>query len=1222
MIKKIAHFADYHIHNDKWYERYKVGNEWIYSKLKEEKPDRIVIAGDLFENFIIISNEAKILASEFLFNLTEIAPVIIVEGNHDLRKKSLNRTTSIKTVVDIMNNQKITHYNKSGFYDDDNVVWVNHSHLEKDINPWTDIQHIRDKNKVYIDLWHDPVNGCEMSNGMVFKSKNLRNITDFKGDFGLFGDIHKFQYLNKSKTHAYCSSTFQQDMGEDVEKHGFLLWNIEDKTSEFVIVPDEWKLITFITNEDYDYDNISFNHPLATKKCDFRVVWRDYSSNINNENENKINKYFLDKWGSKPRYEKERIYSNISSSQKLTESININDKVIQQEIFKEYLKSNKYDDSFIEEILEIDNIIEDRLEITNTINNVEWSINKLWVDNFKSYKYFELDWTDIKGIIQLNGENQQGKTTILDAITYITHGTTLATNKLGGGKKEKNGDNRYINNKRKEDYCTGGMVIDINGDKFTLLRRTDRSWKKDGSISNVSTNIEYYSGIEVTEENKLVGEQKIDTQNKINSIIGDFDDFIRLTLTNSENLNYLISLDRATFIDSVIKDAGFDIFEKKLNEFKEYKKTLIKERIDINLNDAEEEVSGLKDLLKTHKSEHDEIKKEISDIDISLKGINTLRDIEMKKLYKIDGEIANIDVDSANRKIEEYKQTIDTNLSTQKNNSGKMKGLKTEYDKVVYDSFLKQIKIIDDDILNLKLKISQEENKIEKEKSNILRVDDKVKQLKQKEIDSQKSKLVIINNDIEKIDNELKDAIENKKRDYLDQKKTQEFEVKTLTTELANIKEKGLDKKSQIKELEESDECPTCGASPEHQRNIVTKVEKLKSELSELLKIGIETQNKLKDSKELVLLLQKSIDDVDSDIELLELKETIKEKLELKRIEIEQVNIICEEIRNNNFINVPELENNINQGLKIKTNSNQLIIDIGVNIKNINQLIKDKVQEKSDMQDKVYLIERDREEVKIYETLSQENKELSLKIENIKLTIENAKIKIDKYYDQLKYIEENKTIEEKIEEYDQQLSEKEEEKTNLNENLAEVMKEAIVCKDTIKDIQNNIKKYLEQVKRDELLKEYQKCVHRDGIPTFLLQKSKDLINIELGDMLTNVDFDVFFDEHLNLKMYMKNSPWAIQNLLESSGKERTFGAVALKMALRTVNNKSRPNIFLMDEVMLKLKNKSVTEFNDMLESMKKKIDKIIIIEHVHTVPFDVLIEVEKNKEGVSSLNIS
>lgn len=1223
MIEKIAHIADYHIHNLKWHQRYREANKYIYKKLKELKPDRILIAGDLFENYIQITNEAKTLAGQFLNNLSKIAPVIIVPGNHDIRKKDLKRKNSVKTVIDLIDNKDVTYYGKSGFYTDDNVVWVNHSHLEKDINPW-DEPHNKDKSKTYIDIWHDPINGCISQTGFEMTSKFYRNVSDFKGDYGLFGDIHKFQYLNANKTIAYPSSTFQQDMGEDVDDHGFMLWDITNGSSELHIVPDEYKLITFRTYLDYDYDNIDFKHKLANEKCEFRVIWKDYSSNVNNENENKI-KNFISKWNDNIRFEKERVYTNVASSQKLTEAIDVNNQQVQQEIFKEYLKANKYNDVFIEEILKIDNIVEERLELTKKSTNIEWSIEKLWVDNFKSYKNFELDWSNVEGIIQLNGENQQGKTTILDAITYITHGTTLSTNKLGGAQREKYGDNRYINNKRNDDFCEGGMVIDVNGEKYTLLRRTDRKWNKDkSSITSVSTNIDYYEGTEIRDDKKLRGERKTDTQNKLDAIIGDFEDFIRLTLTNSENLNHLISLDRATFIDSVIRDAGYDIFEKKLKEFKEYKKEQNDKRIDINLNDAEDEVNGLKDLLKTHKIDHDEVKVEIKDIDDEMKITNKNRDSEIKKLYKIDSDIAAINIKSANEKIEEYKDAINTNLSRQKNNTDGLKGLKKEYDKDGLESFLKVIKTIDDDILNLKLKISQEDTKIEKERGQITRVKDKVRQLKQKEIDSFSIKSLAIDDEINRTKLILRDAINEETRTLKDNKKDIEFEVKTLSTELKNIKEKGLSKKEQIIELENADECPTCGASQEYQKNITDKIDKLNKDVTELLETGKSTKSKLFKEKEKIKEFDNLLDKLnnyDYTENILKVKNEVDEEINELKNKQESIKNVCGEIKDNIFINVPVLETNIKKGLKIKKTSEVNINTIENNVKSVKQDIKRMGEEKSDNQDKVYVIEKDREQVRTYDTLSQENKELSLKIENIKLTIENAKVKIDKYYDQLKYIEENIDINSKIEDFDDILLSNNSDKDDCNDRLSEIMKEAAVTKETIKDIQNNIKKYQTQIKRDELLKEYQKCVHRDGIPTFLLQKSKDLINVELSDMLTNVDFNVFFDDHLNLKMYMKNSKHAIQNLLESSGKERTFGAVALKMALRTINIKSRPNIFLMDEVMLKLKGKSVEEFNNMLEDMKKRIDKIIIIEHVHDVPFDVLIEIEKDKNGVSSLNV-
>jgi len=1225
---KIVHLADIHIVNEpSEHIKFREQFQKLYSELNTIKPDKIVLVGDTLDAFITTSLESETLAAELLNKLSTYCEVIVVIGNHEIRKKDLKRQTSIGSVIKMIQNPNITYFDESGFYEDKNedIIWVNYSHVEKNIIPWRDIKHKKNNNKKYIALYHDPINGCKLPNGLDMKGKDMIKKSDFKNnDLSLLGDIHLRQFFGDNI--AYPGSLLQLTFGEKPENHGFLLWEIDgDNIShkEYNLQNDYTK-ITFKINEDFDYDNINFEHELATKKSEFRVIWTDFSANINNENEEKIKKYFKSTWETETLiFEKNRVYTNVASSQKLTESININNKQVQQDIFKEYLKANKYDDDFIEEILSIDDVIDSRLELTNRIDNVEWSIEKLWVNNFKSYKEFEIDWTDISGIIQLSGENQQGKTTILDAITYITHGTTLATNKLGGGKKEKNGDNRYINNKRNEDFCNGGMIINVNGDRYTLFRETKRSWKRDKvTISACPTTLEYYSGIEMTDDNKLRGERRTDTQRIIDSIIGDFDDFIRITLTNSENLNHLISLDRATFIDSVIKDAGYDIFEKKLSEFKTYKNEQSINKIDINLSHAEEEIQGLTDLMKTLKIEHDECKKESKDVSDKITEIHGERDIEFKKLNKIDDEISNLNINDAKEKIEEYKTTIKSNLEKQNINSEKMKSLKTTYDKESYESFLKEIKIMEDEVISLKLKISQTETKIEKEKGNIERVVDKVKQLKQKEITSQKSKLITINNDIEKIKEKLKTSISEKKRNFEDEKKTIIFQIKTLTTEINNIKEKGSDKKKQLTELEETDSCPVCGASPEHQSNRNEKIKSLKYEISELLKNGKEKVTELNVLKENIEVLQNSIDDVENNIEIVELKDIIKNELTNKKREIEKVNKICDEIESDDFTNSKELEININKGLKIKETSETSIVNFSKEISSINDDILTKKSVINDLQIKISSIEKDKNEVKSYEILKQQNTELSLKIENIKLTIENAKTKIDKYFEQLKYIKQNEIINERIKKLDSDIDEQKEIADELINKLAEIMKEASMTKDAVKDIKTNVEKYKKQVKRDEIMKEYQKCVHRDGIPTYLLQKSKDLINIELEDMLTNVDFNVFFDEHLNLKMYDKKMPNSLQNLLEGSGKERTFGAITLKLALRTINQKSRPNILLLDEIMLKLKGKSVTEFNNMLLYMKNKIDKIIIIEHVHDIPFDILIEVEKNNKGVSSLKIT
>ena len=95
----------------------------------------------------------------------------------------------------------------------------------------------------------------------------------------------------------------------------------------------------------------------------------------------------------------------------------------------------------------------------------------------------------------------------------------------------------------------------------------------------------------------------------------------------------------------------------------------------------------------------------------------------------------------------------------------------------------------------------------------------------------------------------------------------------------------------------------------------------------------------------------------------------------------------------------------------------------------------------------------------------------------------------------------------------------------------------------------------------------------------------------------------------------------VQNAIESSGKERTFIACALKIALRKINRRSKCNIIMMDEIMGKLLDESVGQFLEFLNDLKNEIDIIIIIEHTHTIDYDYIIEVSKNDDGVSSLKM-
>ncbi len=372
------------------------------------------------------------------------------------------------------------------------------------------------------------------------------------------------------------------------------------------------RFVNFYIEEMCDYDNLNLEEKNIGKYPDIKVHWKDYSSNINTINEKKIRDYIKNKYNTnKVKFDKTYIYTDVVSSKMLSESLDLTDLKVQLDIFKEYLQEQKYKKEDIEEILKIDEIINNRLHLNNTKTNIEWSIDKFWFNNFKSYgDDNEVNWSDVDGIYQIHGVNKQGKTTILDAITYILYGKTTTTL-----TPEKFGDNRYINNKRNLDFCSGGAVIDVNGEKYIIQRKTERVWNRNKTaLTSCPTVVDFYNSEIIDDKNKQTGEQKKKTQEALDLILGDLKDFIRLSFTNADNLNDSLSETRSVFMDNIIRDAGYDVFEIKLKEFGEYKKELNEEKLVVNIQESEDKIKDLNNEISELKEEIQKNNLEISKV--------------------------------------------------------------------------------------------------------------------------------------------------------------------------------------------------------------------------------------------------------------------------------------------------------------------------------------------------------------------------------------------------------------------------------------------------------------------------------------------------------------------------------------------------------------------------------------------------------------------------------
>ena len=254
MVKKIIACSDIHIRNLKRMdETFELLGKFIakcikiqYDNKLERDEMRIVVAGDLFENKISVSNEANIAASWFLTHLSDICDVIVVCGNHDYLANNKNRVDSITPIVSIANNERVRYIDselrfESGYIVDDNIVWCLYSTFDDFNTPDLTTLEVDypDNDFVKVGLIHGDINGAVSDTNRV-TDRGLDPNTFSDVDFVIAGHIHKHQEIKKNGVKiVYCSSLIQQDNGESIHGHGYVVWDTETCEYEFMELENE-----------------------------------------------------------------------------------------------------------------------------------------------------------------------------------------------------------------------------------------------------------------------------------------------------------------------------------------------------------------------------------------------------------------------------------------------------------------------------------------------------------------------------------------------------------------------------------------------------------------------------------------------------------------------------------------------------------------------------------------------------------------------------------------------------------------------------------------------------------------------------------------------------------------------------------------------------------------------------------------------------------------------
>lgn len=256
MITKIIACADIHVPSLKGIDELKEQLTRFIKNCKkiikeEDGPEnvRIVVCGDIFHQKIAITNESILCVNWFFKELDKLCKTYIVIGNHDLLMNNTDRVDSLSPLFEIGEYQQVVFLDKelgykSGILNDDNVNWCLYSSFDEfntpDINVYK-TKKGKKEDQIYVGLIHGDVNGAITTTNYV--TDNGLDPVVFDGcDFVIAGHIHKRQEIKKNGVRiVYCSSIKQQNFGESVSGHGFVLWDIEDPediTYKYVDVKD------------------------------------------------------------------------------------------------------------------------------------------------------------------------------------------------------------------------------------------------------------------------------------------------------------------------------------------------------------------------------------------------------------------------------------------------------------------------------------------------------------------------------------------------------------------------------------------------------------------------------------------------------------------------------------------------------------------------------------------------------------------------------------------------------------------------------------------------------------------------------------------------------------------------------------------------------------------------------------------------------------------------
>ena len=1264
-IKYIYHLSDIHIHLYKRHQEYKEQFEKCYQWLEKEcvqskkiQYHLIVITGDLLHSKSDLSPECIQCCYQFLKRLSEIMPVIIIPGNHDLNMNNKSRLDSITPILaDLCQTHQIYYLLDTGIYKFKNICFVHTSIFDYRIITKDEIQELLSKKNItsvnqltYVGLFHGKINGCLLNNGLqcrgdidTFRKKTI-TANDFKHlDMVLLGDIHHRQYIDPKTckyselktTMAYAGSLIQQNMGEELWNHGFIKWNVSKPLdSQFITIKNNYGYLTlkFMDNQCIDWEKL--DKEAIPKNLRLRILY-------DRTDKNKIDSFIEEE--IKNKYGITLIELNIQNDATIrmsltsgkcedkddltSEEIKIDDVDFQNRLMTQII-NDEFEDIKPEEIKEI-------CELNHEINKLvkkEQSLKSSAIPHHSSNRYKIIDlkfdnlfsygennyihFHQLNGIVGIIAPNHMGKSAIIDIILYTLF-----------DKFPRKGTIKDIMNNRKNKFKVE-MRVDIDNYVYTIKKSGERSQSKGGLCKS---KCDFYRKNKLTNTIENLSRDTIkQTRDYISNYFGHFEDII--------TTNFSIQTDSTGFIDSdnssrrkeLERIMRFDYIEhllKKANEGYRECKTIVSHLQSTmppeKIKELQECIENGKEMLKEKTCILEEKEKKYEDL---LKKIDELnRKINPSIEKKIDETLKLLDVDenqtleleTITKKQEELKKkhktllqalekqwhkitTLDFFKNHSDNNS--LKNIKefTEKKKLVKKLIVDEREKLDTTKLyrlNQSYHDKLEKNyKLLKNVSTSLTIEEIKGQLE--DLEKESMRLGTIKKEFEGIETEIKKL-------KIKQKTTLKEKEQLLTTCLPeSIMNKMVQSSSNEKKEPFKFKCELIRL-----KNSLVK-NGYNDESKKLFNVYMEQLGNMKDKIENEIVMDYMMEDEENKKDLIVINDTLT-TIEALLVKYEEKLNTCKETLK------------AEHGITMKLKELKKELEWLESNKKVNKRIEELKSKYSENEKKIETNESELKKVNEFEREMDGLIELEMereRCENKMYQCENISQELD---DLLKEAEKNEA-------YQLECLEKNKEKNKLQEEIKELSVECQHYRDKtsmtvgqLEKMKQDCKIKIEKERLKDLYEIYRECLRL--IPMILINRIKPILERKVNDLLSVVcNFTLMFVfDDCKVDIYLVRPHYKGRNILvnNSSGFERFISSLAIRLALMEISHLPSPNFMVVDEGWSCFDNDNINNLDVILEHLLQRFDFVLTISHLQIIRqhCDIQIGLVKDEQQFSQI---